>query len=877
VASDDAFEAIGNVTIPVAAPGVLANDTDAETPSGLSVVPGTVATANGGTATLAADGSFTYLTAAGVTGSDSFTYTVTDGSLTATATVTMTSTTRVWYVDNSAAAPGDGRDTSPFSTLAAAEGPPTAGETIFLLYGNGSPAGYDAGFSFEAGQSLVGQGVPSDVTAVVNGSPLVLLEAGSAPTVTNAAAGATLRLSTGNTAQGMNVLSTAGAGISGNGFGTFTAGSIQVAASGGPSLELLNGTVAATFATLSSANSAGAGLLLAGVGGTLTAPAGVVVNAAGTGVVVLGGNANVTYGGSISASGTHAATITARTGGTLALSGDITDAVGGIVVQNNTGGTIAFNGSSKSLSTGASGAVTLANNTGATINFGGGGLNIATTGATGFSASGGGTVNVTGANNVIATANGTALSVVNTTIGASGLSFRSISASNAANGIVLDNTGAVNGLQVTGSGSAGSGGVIIGMTGSGVLLSDARNVSLESMEIRNTGASGVKGTRVVNFAFRDGVIDNSGTGLGANESNIAFNTSAAGTENNVSGTLEVTGSTLTNAAWHGVDVVNFSGTLSDVDISGNTVTSSSSAAASLGSGIRLFARGSGGGAASVTRASIANNVVQNFPSGSGIIAQGGNATSGGPAVTFGTPGSGTDVIAITGNRVSGQAAAKMGINAIAANFSGVGQGNFDVSGNGTAATPIAQVTGTAISHSVLGPANVISSITNNVVSPNNVFGSQGIGVGADALFGSGDAPVLAVTITGNTVSNTDGNGILAVARGSAATMRAKIQNNTVAAPLSSVRPGIRVDAGSAVGNVSVCLNIASNTSAGSGGSRGIGLRKQGTNPAVNAFAVNGMLATATPAVEAYVDGLNPAGGLTQLLSATSGFSNCSLP
>jgi hypothetical protein len=133
VANDDSFDAIGNVTIPVAAQGVLANDTDAETPSGLSVVPGTVPTASGGTATLAADGSFTYLSGAGFKGSDSFSYTVTDGSLTATATVTMTSTTRVWYVDNSAAAPGDGRDASPFNTLAAAEVPSSPGETVFLL------------------------------------------------------------------------------------------------------------------------------------------------------------------------------------------------------------------------------------------------------------------------------------------------------------------------------------------------------------------------------------------------------------------------------------------------------------------------------------------------------------------------------------------------------------------------------------------------------------------------------------------------------------------------------------------------------------------------------------------------------------------------
>ncbi len=51
-----------------------------------------------------------------------------------------------------------------------------------------------------------------------------------------------------------------------------------------------------------------------------------------------------------------------------------------------------------------------------------------------------------------------------------------------------------------------------------------------------------------------------------------------------------------------------------------------------------------------------------------------------------------------------------------------------------------------------------------------------------------------------------------------------------------------------------------------------GLRKQGTTSTTNDFGVNGMAATSSPGVEAYVDGLNPAGGGTLLISATSGFT-----
>ena len=75
VAQDDAFtgdedaQIIGNV---------LTNDTDPDSDS-LSAVPATIATAQGGTVDLLADGSFTYTPAANFNGTDSFDYTVEDG------------------------------------------------------------------------------------------------------------------------------------------------------------------------------------------------------------------------------------------------------------------------------------------------------------------------------------------------------------------------------------------------------------------------------------------------------------------------------------------------------------------------------------------------------------------------------------------------------------------------------------------------------------------------------------------------------------------------------------------------------------------------------------------------------------------------------
>lgn len=486
VPQDDAFEAIGNVTVPVAAPGVLANDTDGEN-NPLQAVPGTFPTTSGGTVTINADGSFSYLSGAGFIGADSFTYTVTDGQDSVTATVTMTSTYRVWYVDNAAAGPGDGRDASPFNTLAGAEGASTAGETVFVRTGT---APYDGGFALKTGQSLTGQGVPANVTATLNGQTVVLLAAGSAPTITKAS-GATIQLATGNVVQGVDVTSAAGAGIVGSGFGTLTVGSTSVAAVGGPALDLSSGDVVGSFDALSSAGSTGAGIRLVGVGGSFSAANGSITGSTGAGADVTGGAGTFSYGGDIAVAGPLAVSVTGRTGGALTFSGTIAATGNGISVENNSGGTIAFTGSSKSLSTGANAGVSLANNAGATISFGGGGLAIATTTGAGFEATGGGTVTVTGAGNTIVTGTGTAVNVQNTSTGAAGLTLQSVSSNGASPAIQLLNVGGA-GLQVTGDGAtAGSGGALRNATGDGVVVSGA-TAELMLMRIEDAAAEGVE-------------------------------------------------------------------------------------------------------------------------------------------------------------------------------------------------------------------------------------------------------------------------------------------------------------------------------------------------------------------------------------------------
>ncbi|GAA1713300.1 hypothetical protein GCM10009809_06800 [Isoptericola hypogeus] len=88
VAGHDAYSAVGGEPLTLPAPGVLANDTDAD--DNVLTATGVTRPANG-EVTLEADGSFTYTADAGFSGKDVFTYRADDGEdLSAPATVTVT-------------------------------------------------------------------------------------------------------------------------------------------------------------------------------------------------------------------------------------------------------------------------------------------------------------------------------------------------------------------------------------------------------------------------------------------------------------------------------------------------------------------------------------------------------------------------------------------------------------------------------------------------------------------------------------------------------------------------------------------------------------------------------------------------------------------
>src|SRR5262249_47399518 len=90
------------------------------------------------------NGNFIYTPAAAYTGTDSFTYTITNGFVSSTATVNLTVANKVWYIDGSSVAgTADGRSATPFKTLLAftsvndgAGGHPADNDLILLRDGS---------------------------------------------------------------------------------------------------------------------------------------------------------------------------------------------------------------------------------------------------------------------------------------------------------------------------------------------------------------------------------------------------------------------------------------------------------------------------------------------------------------------------------------------------------------------------------------------------------------------------------------------------------------------------------------------------------------------------------------------------------------------
>jgi hypothetical protein len=479
-------------------------------PGALSAGPASIASSNGGLVTMAANGTFLYTPAAGYAGaSDTFTYTLTDGNGVTNTATVTIGLSGVVWYVSAGAVGGDGRSNTPYGTMTAAATAAQAGQIIYVH--PGSPSGATA---LKAGQRLQGAGEVFSQAGLT-------IAAGAAPTLTG-----TVTLADNVVVRALTVNAGASASFAGSG---------------------LAGVESLTNVTIAGGSP---GLSLTSVGGTFTTSGGSISGVgSGGGVVITGGSGSVTIASPITTASGHSVTVQNRTGGSVSFPSAITDTGTGILLANNTGATIAFSGG-LALSTGANAA---------------------------FAASGGGVITATQNNttivNTIANTTATALSVVNTEIGAAGLTFRSIASSGGTSaGIVLDNTGlsaSHGGLTVTGNGTSGTGGTIQNKNGAdgsltqgvGISLRSTRNPQFSRMMLLSMANAAIAGRNVHGFQMHYSTIATAGSGAGVLDGAVVFGAPAPAAENGLQGTALFRNTTIAGGSEHNVALYGQSGTM----------------------------------------------------------------------------------------------------------------------------------------------------------------------------------------------------------------------------------------------------------------------------------------------------------------------------
>jgi hypothetical protein len=359
---------------------------------------------------------------------------------------------------------------------------------------------FDTGTIASSGTSALGINVLNNGGgAVIFAGQTTLDTSGNDALVLAANLGSTVAFS-----GGLDITTTSGSGvrIQGGGAVNILGAANSLTTTSGTPLDIYNATSALVldFDFSSIANSLGAnGIRIEAAGGTITGSLEVVggaITASNRGVLLRGDALAFGYGGTIAASGSaRSVEATSRTGGTATLSGNITDTGAGISATNNSGGTIAFTGSSIALSTGTNTAVTLANNAGATISFsplaGGNGLDIATTSGIGFGATGGGTVIIAGSGNSIQTDAGRIIDIDGIVAGAGGINFDTLSSSSVVAGAAAIRLNNLDGSNFSVTGSTNIGGTAAGLDGLFIGGGSAASFNFASFAAANIGEDGI--------------------------------------------------------------------------------------------------------------------------------------------------------------------------------------------------------------------------------------------------------------------------------------------------------------------------------------------------------------------------------------------------
>jgi large repetitive protein len=822
-------------------------------------------------------GNVVYTAADGATGSSTTTLTIatndhghtgTGGPLTDTDIIQVGVTPQVWFINGDqstldANAPR-GSQTNPFSDVTEFNASSGPGVNDYIYVKAGTYSG--PGINLKDGQILLGDDQPLSLPDPFGG-PAIVIEAatGARPVIHVTTAGDQgIDLASNNTVAGIDIQTDAGTtglddgqGAGGNAVGSLNVSHMAITGAGQAVDIDQGGALNVTIDTLSSSGGA-FGVQLAGtLTGSFTGTAGTLSGHTTSEFDVNGGTGTISYGGTIGDGTGLSASIASHTGGSVTLSGSITD-------SNDAGGGISLSG-----------------NTGSTISFSGG-MTLITGASNAFSATGGGTLTVTGTNH-LTTTTGTALNISNTTIGSGNVTFHDISANGAATGILLNNTGSNGHLAVTGSGSTAvggdnSGGVIQHTTNYGISLTNTLGPSFTNMSIHDIANNGIDGTDVTNFTFANGNIATTGTALNGQyeENAIAFVQRNTFTANTIDGTVNITGNTISNVEHNGISIETWAGTISNLNISGNTLTAGTTDNHIL-DGIHVFSQGSASGTASITTGTINNNTISGFElttggvnstGGNGIRLAGGNNASS----ASGTIGTAADPIVIDGNTIS-----NMGSNGIATSFNGQnGLSNVRVTNNN-----ISHVEGLGISVFFGGNgtfSGLIDSNTVNGTSETVHAGSSGIGVQSDQGNATSNVTNSSFTVSNNTVSNESGDGILATGINNSGTMNVRIiDNHILSVPDLTARFGIRVQQSNTSPQPTVNLEIHGNDTAGGnpvfGPADGIGIRQQ----TGFTFGIEGLSPSPATAAQAaaYINSQNP--GETTTVISGNNFTNVNVP
>ncbi|HEX3084302.1 MAG TPA: Ig-like domain-containing protein, partial [Pyrinomonadaceae bacterium] len=531
VAVDDTYSALGNVRISVAAPGVLGNDFTGIPAATITGAP--VTSANGGNVTLNADGSFTYNPPAGFEGTDTFIYTLTNAAGSNNATVTINVSGMIWFINNTASCPCDGRLTNPFNSLASfqavnngAGNNPAANDNIFVYE---SAIDYVGPVTLLNGQKFIGQDATASLSSITGltpppeSDPLPTMNSANATVANITSATTGIIVGSGNTLRGFTG-GNAATDISGSAFGTLTISDVTLNGNG-QALNLTTGTLAATFVSISSANSATTGISLTSVAGNLTSPTTTLTNPTGIGLTVNTSSGSLNFGNTnASASGSTGVSLTTNTGpitfGSLSISPDAGQR--GLLATDNTNTITSTSG------------------------------DISTSGATAVE---------------ISRAAGTTPLAI---------SLTSVSANTAPpNGIFLKNTSGsftINGDGTnTSVGGNSSGGTITGATGAdgatsgiGVYLNNVTNVTLRRMTINGANQNfAIWGQTVTNFDLQYSKV--SGTN-GTNETLFESAVYFLG----LVGSSNVTSSIIEGGRNDNWSVINTAGSLDRIIFNGDT-------------------------------------------------------------------------------------------------------------------------------------------------------------------------------------------------------------------------------------------------------------------------------------------------------------------